>query len=75
MQILWSSIRYKGYRTQVNKLDSHPNLATFRLANNGFLIRMTPLVLTLGVGSQFEQYKCPVNWYLQNADLKSGDSL
>ncbi|MCG9711411.1 aspartate carbamoyltransferase [Shewanella insulae] len=60
-------------RAQANELDndlnSHPNLAIFRQADNGLLIRMALFALTLGVDSQMEQYECPVNWYSQKADF------
>ncbi|WP_394199999.1 aspartate carbamoyltransferase [Shewanella waksmanii] len=60
-------------REQANELDndlnSHPNLAIFRQADNGLLIRMALFALTLGVDSQLEQYECPVNWYSRKADF------
>ncbi|RYV01085.1 aspartate carbamoyltransferase [Shewanella sp. OPT22] len=46
-----------------NDLNDHPNLAIFRQADNGLLIRMALFALTLGVDSQLEQYELPVNWY------------
>ncbi len=60
-------------RAQANELDndlnSHPNLAIFRQADNGLLIRMALFAMTLGVDSQLEQYECPVNWYSQKASV------
>jgi len=59
-------------RAQANELDndlnSHPNLAIFRQADNGLLIRMALFALTLGVDTQLEKYECPVNWYSRKAD-------
>ena len=46
-----------------NDLNNHPNLAIFRQADNGLLIRMALFALTLGVDSQLEQYELPVNWF------------
>ncbi|WP_345868543.1 aspartate carbamoyltransferase [Shewanella algae] len=59
-------------RLQANELDNdlnnHPNLAIFRQADNGLLIRMALFALTLGVDNQLEKYECPVNWYSRKAD-------
>ena len=60
-------------REQANELDndlnSHPNLAIFRQADNGLLIRMALFALTLGVDTQLQKYECPVNWYSRKAEL------
>ncbi|WP_298768364.1 aspartate carbamoyltransferase [uncultured Shewanella sp.] len=60
-------------RAAANELDSdlnsHPNLAIFRQADNGLLIRMALFALTLGVDKQLTQYECPVNWYSRKADF------
>lgn len=54
-------------RAEANELDNdlnqNPNLAIFRQADNGVLIRMALFALVLGVSDQVEQYDCPVNWY------------
>lgn len=54
-------------RSGANELDkdlnNNPNLAIFRQADNGLLIRMALFALTLGVDSQLEQYELPVSWY------------
>ncbi|RLV61735.1 aspartate carbamoyltransferase [Parashewanella curva] len=46
-------------------LNTNPNLAIFRQADNGLLIRMALFALTLGVDSQLEQHELPVNWYVR----------
>ncbi|MGB0894452.1 MAG: aspartate carbamoyltransferase [Parashewanella sp.] len=46
-----------------NDLNDNANLAIFRQADNGLLIRMALFALTLGVDGQLEQYELPVNWY------------
>ena len=60
-------------REQANELDNdlndHPNLAIFRQADNGLLIRMALFALTLGVDAQLEQYERPVNWYSRKAEF------
>ncbi|RUO52411.1 MULTISPECIES: aspartate carbamoyltransferase [Pseudidiomarina] len=54
-------------RAEANELDNdlnqNPNLAIFRQADNGVLIRMALFALTLGVADQIEKYECEVNWY------------
>ncbi|MBY6064850.1 aspartate carbamoyltransferase [Pseudidiomarina sediminum] len=54
-------------RAEANELDNdlnqNPNLAIFRQADNGVLIRMALFALTLGVADQVDQYECEVNWY------------
>ncbi len=44
-------------------LDNNPNLAIFRQAQNGLLIRMGLFALVLGVEEQLQQYEGKVNWY------------
>lgn len=46
--------------TDLNDLD---NLAIFRQAQNGVLVRMALFALSLGVEDQLTQYEKPVNWY------------
>jgi aspartate carbamoyltransferase catalytic subunit len=46
--------------TDLNDLD---NLAIFRQAQNGVLVRMALFALTLGVEDQLTQYEKPVNWF------------
>lgn len=45
-----------------NDLNQNPNLAIFRQADNGVLIRMALFALTLGVEKKIEQYECDVPW-------------
>jgi len=46
--------------TDLNDLD---NLAIFRQAQNGVLVRMALFALTLGVENKLSQYEKPVTWY------------
>lgn len=46
--------------TDLNDLD---NLAIFRQAQNGVLVRMALFALTLGVEDQLTDYEKPVNWF------------
>ena len=46
--------------TDLNDLD---NLAIFRQAQNGVLVRMALFALTLGVEDQLSQYEKNVNWH------------
>ncbi len=54
-------------RAEANELDNdlnqNPNLAIFRQADNGVLIRMALFALTLGVAELVDKYECDVNWY------------
>ncbi|TPH17827.1 aspartate carbamoyltransferase [Litorilituus lipolyticus] len=54
-------------RPEANELDADlnelDNLAIFRQAQNGVLVRMALFALTLGVEDQLTQYEMPVNWY------------
>lgn len=54
-------------RAEANELDSdlnsHPNVAIFRQAQNGVLVRMALFALTLGVENQLTQYEANVNWH------------
>ena len=53
-------------RSDANELDSdlyeNPNLAIFRQADNGVVIRMAMFSLVLGVEEQIEKTSKPVNW-------------
>lgn len=44
-------------------LDDNPNLAIFRQADNGVLIRMALFALVLGVSNQIHDSATSVNWY------------
>ena len=44
-------------------LDNNPNLAIFRQADNGVLIRMALFALVLGVSDDVHKYAEEVNWY------------
>ena len=53
-------------RSDANELDSdlyeNPNLAIFRQADNGIVIRMAMFALVLGVEEKIEETSKPVNW-------------
>ncbi len=46
-----------------NDLNANPNLAIFRQADNGVLVRMALFALVLDVAHQVDQYSREVNWY------------
>lgn len=54
-------------RPEANELDIDlndlQNLAIFRQAQNGILVRMALFALTLGVENQLSHYEKPVNWF------------
>jgi len=54
-------------RVEANELDNdlnlNPNLAIFRQADNGVLVRMALFALTLGVENIVKDYECAVPWY------------
>lgn len=50
-----------------NDLDLNPNLAIFRQADNGVLVRMALFALTLGVENIISKYDCDVQWYSNKA--------
>ncbi len=54
-------------RPEANELDTDlndlENLAIFRQAQNGVLVRMALFALTLGVENKLSQYEKPVTWY------------
>lgn len=56
-------------RAEANELDNdlnqHPNLAIFRQADNGVLIRMALFALVLGVSEQIDETSREVNWYTE----------
>ncbi|CAI8152888.1 aspartate carbamoyltransferase [Pseudidiomarina mangrovi] len=60
-------------RAEANELDNdlnqNPNLAIFRQADNGVLIRMALFALTLGVAEQVENYDRTVNWFSDKPNL------
>ncbi len=60
-------------RAEANELDNdlnqNPNLAIFRQADNGVLIRMALFALTLGVADQVERYDRAVNWFSDKPNL------
>ena len=59
-------------RNDANELDSdlyeNPNLAIFRQADNGIVVRMALFALVLGVENQINKFSKPVNWKI-NRDL------
>ena len=59
-------------RSDANELDSdlyeNPNLAIFRQADNGVVIRMALFALVLGIEDQVDKNSKPVNWKI-NRDL------
>ncbi len=56
-------------RAEANELDSdlndNPNLAIFRQADNGVLVRMALFALVLDVVDQVDRYARDVNWYTE----------
>ncbi len=54
-------------RAEANELDNdmnaNPNLAIFRQADNGVLVRMALFALTLGVENIVDKYESKVPWY------------
>lgn len=54
-------------RQEANELDNdlnlNPNLAIFRQADNGILVRMALFAMTLGVENVVANYECPVPWF------------
>ncbi|MCV6620758.1 MAG: aspartate carbamoyltransferase [Cellvibrionaceae bacterium] len=46
-----------------NDLNQNPNLAIFRQADNGVLVRMALFALVLDVADQVDKYSKPVNWF------------
>lgn len=46
-----------------NDLNQNPNLAIFRQADNGVLIRMALFAMTLGVADKVDRYQCEVPFY------------
>jgi aspartate carbamoyltransferase catalytic subunit len=46
-----------------NDLNQNPNLAIFRQADNGVLIRMALFAMTLGVADKVDKYQCDVPFY------------
>lgn len=54
-------------RAEANELDQdldvNPNLAIFRQADNGVLVRMALFALILNVDHLVEKYDCDVHWY------------
>lgn len=46
-------------------LDQHPNMAIFRQADNGVLVRMAMFALILGVENKLKQFEAPINWMLK----------
>ena len=59
-------------RNDANELDSdlyeNPNLAIFRQADNGIVVRMALFALVLGVENQINKFSKPINWKI-NRDL------
>ncbi|MCC5854480.1 MAG: aspartate carbamoyltransferase [Idiomarina sp.] len=51
-----------------NDLNQNPNLAIFRQADNGVLIRMALFALTLGVADKVSQYDTDVVWFSDKAN-------
>lgn len=60
-------------RTEANELDNdlnqNPNLAIFRQADNGVLVRMALFALVLDVVDQVDKYAREVNWYNSSRTL------
>lgn len=62
-------------RVDANELDNdlnlNPNLAIFRQADNGVLVRMALFALTLGVEHLITKYDCDVPWYTTKSSITS----
>lgn len=60
-------------RAEANELDNdlnqNPNLAIFRQADNGVLIRMALFALTLGVEDLLQKYETDVIWHSDKANI------
>jgi aspartate carbamoyltransferase catalytic subunit len=60
-------------RAEANELDNdlnqNPNLAIFRQADNGILVRMALFALILDVADQVDKYARPVNWFHRRTNL------
>lgn len=60
-------------RAEANELDNdlnqNPNLAIFRQADNGVLIRMALFALTLGVENLLQKYETDVIWHSAKANI------
>jgi len=60
-------------RAEANELDNdlnqNPNLAIFRQADNGILVRMALFALILDVADQVEKFARPVNWYHRRTQM------
>lgn len=60
-------------RAEANELDNdlnqNPNLAIFRQADNGVLIRMALFALTLGVENLLQKYETDVVWHSDKANI------
>ncbi len=58
-------------RAEANELDNdlnqNPNLAIFRQADNGILVRMAMFALILDVADQVEKFSRPVTWHHRRA--------
>ncbi len=58
-------------RAEANELDNdlnqNPNLAIFRQADNGILVRMAIFALILDVADQVEKFSRPVTWHHRRA--------
>ena len=56
-------------RAEANELDNdlneNPNLAIFRQADNGVLVRMALFALILDVADQVDRHARDVNWYTE----------
>lgn len=57
-------------RSEANELDNdlneNPNLAIFRQADNGVVVRMSLFALVLDVVSEIDKYSRTVSWYIGN---------
>ena len=52
-----------------NDLNQNPNLAIFRQADNGVLVRMALFAMILGVENKVDAFAKPVNWYHRRSKL------
>ena len=57
------SLSYLHLLVKDNDLNELDNLAIFRQAQNGVLVRMALFALTLNVENKLTQYEQPVTWH------------
>lgn len=60
-------------RADANELDNdmnhNPNLAIFRQADNGVLVRMALFAAVLGVENKVEEHDCGIVWHSNKSNM------